>query len=51
VAHAKRQIGRTLNLVVKVEGSVEKAFQKLRRDGVPKRVQHPAVDDPEGWIE
>jgi phage replication initiation protein len=51
VQHTKRQCGRTINLVVKVEGSVEKAFEKLRREGLPKRVQHPAVEDPEGWIE
>jgi phage replication initiation protein len=51
VEHARRQCGRTLNLVAKVEGSVEKAFEKLRREGVPQRVKHPAVEDPEGWIE
>ena len=51
VAQAKRQFGPTLNLVVQVEGSAEKAVELLRRDGVPRRVQHPAVENPEGWIE
>jgi phage replication initiation protein len=51
VAQAKRQFGPTLNLVLQVEGSAEKAVELLRRDGVPRRVQHPAVENPEGWIE
>lgn len=51
VGHAKRQFGPTLNLVVKVVGSPEKAVELLRGDGVPRRVRHPAVEDPEGWIE
>lgn len=51
VEHARKQFGPTLNLVLKVEGSAEKAVERLRRDGVPKRVQHPAVEDPEGWID
>lgn len=51
VAHARKQFGPTLNLVLKVEGSAEKAVEVLRRDGVPRRVRHPAVEDPEGWIE
>jgi phage replication initiation protein len=51
VEHARKQFGRTVNLVVKVEGSAEKAIDKLRRDGLPRRVRHPAVEDPEGWIE
>jgi phage replication initiation protein len=44
VEHARKQFGPTLNLVLKVEGSAEKAVGKLRRDGVPRRVRHPAVD-------
>lgn len=51
VAQAKRQFGPTLNLVLQVEGSAEKAVELLRRDGVPRRIQHPAVENPEGWIE
>lgn len=51
VEHARRQFGPTLNLVLKVEGSADKAVARLRRDGVPRRVRHPAVEDPEGWIE
>jgi phage replication initiation protein len=51
VAQAKRQFGPTLNLVLQVEGSAERAVELLRRDGVPRRVKHPAVDNPEGWIE
>lgn len=51
VEQARRQFGPTLNLVVQVEGSAEKAVERLRRDGVPRRVQHPAVENPEGWIE
>jgi phage replication initiation protein len=51
VENARRQLGRTLNLVVKVEGSAEKAVALLRREGLPRRVRHPAVEDPEGWIE
>jgi phage replication initiation protein len=51
VAQAKRQFGPTLNLVLQVEGSAEKAVELLRRDGVPRRVQHPAVENPEGWID
>ena len=51
VEQARRQFGPTLNLVVQVTGSAEKAVELLRRDGVPRRVQHPAVENPEGWIE
>lgn len=51
VAQARRQFGPTLNLVLQVEGSAEKAVELLRRDGVPGRVRHPAVENPEGWIE
>lgn len=51
VEQARRQFGPTLNLVLQVEGSAEKAVELLRRDGVPRRVQHPAVENPEGWIE
>jgi phage replication initiation protein len=51
VAQAKLQFGPTLNLVLQVEGSAEKAVELLRRDGVPRRVQHPAVENPEGWVE
>src|SRR5438477_527505 len=51
VENARRQAGRTINLVVKVEGSAEKAVALLRREGLPRRVRHPAVEDPEGWIE
>lgn len=51
VAQARRQFGPTLNLVLQVEGSAERAVEVLRRDGVPRRVQHPAVENPEGWIE
>ena len=51
VEQARKQFGPTLNMVLKVEGSAEKAVNKLRRDGVPRRVRHPAVEDPEGWIE
>ena len=51
VAQARRQFGPTLNLVLQVEGSAEKAVEILRRDGVPGRVRHPAVENPEGWIE
>jgi phage replication initiation protein len=51
VEQARRQFGPTLNLVIQVTGSAEKAVELLRRDGVPRRVQHPAVENPEGWIE
>jgi phage replication initiation protein len=51
VVHAKRQFGPMLNLAVQVTGSAEKAVELLRRDGFPRRVQHPAVENPEGWIE
>ena len=51
VEQARIQFGRTLNLVLKVEGSAERAVALLCRDGVPRRVKHPAVDDPEAWIE
>jgi len=36
VAQAKRQFGPTLNLVLQVEGSAEKAVEVLRREGVPR---------------
>lgn len=49
--HARNQFGHLLSLAVEVEGSPEKAVAKLVRPGVPRRVRHPAVKDPEGWIE
>lgn len=51
VHYGRNQIGNLLNLMLKVEGSPENAVAKLIREGVPRRVLHPAVKDPEAWIE
>jgi phage replication initiation protein len=51
VGNARNQVGPLLNLMEQVEGSPEAVLAKLRRDGIPRRVQHPAVQNPEAWIE
>jgi phage replication initiation protein len=51
VKAARNQVGALLNLMVEVEGSAENAVAKLIRPGMPRRVRHPAVKNPEGWIE
>jgi Replication initiation factor len=51
VGHAQNQAGAVINLMMQVEGSAEAVVKKLRRDAIPRRVRHPAVANPEGWIE
>ena len=48
---ARNQVGSLVNLMVQVEGSADNVIAKLIRPGVPRRVRHPAVENPEGWIE
>lgn len=49
--HTSIQCGRVLTVAAMVEGSVENAFKKLSRPGLPRRLQHPAVENPEAWVE
>jgi len=51
VRNAAHQVGALLNLMLKVELSAEAVVAKLLRPGIPRRVRHPAVENPEGWIE
>ena len=51
VGHASMQAGQLVNLMMQVEGSAEAVIEKIRREGIPRRLQHPAVQNPEGWIE
>lgn len=51
VDHASRQYGPFLRLMRQVEGSAEKVLERLERDGLPKRLQHPALPNPGEWIE
>jgi len=37
--------------MLKVEGSAEKVVEKLQREGTPKRLKHPFIDDPDEWLE
>lgn len=41
--------GKHLNVMLEIEGSAEKVLEKLKRDGVPKRLDLPIVDKNEGW--
>ena len=50
-AHAKNQYGPFIDTMLKVEGTAERVVAKLRREGVPKRLQHPLIDKPAEWIE
>lgn len=51
VDHASRQYGPFLKLMRQVEGSAEKVLERLEREGIPKRLQHPAMPNPREWIE
>jgi phage replication initiation protein len=48
---ARQQYGPFIETMMAVEGSAEKVVEKLRRDGVPKRLKHPFIDRPSEWIE
>lgn len=49
--HASRIFGPLINVMLEVEGDADKVVQKLRRDGRPKRLKHPFIDDPDEWLE
>lgn len=49
--HMSRQWGKFLRLAREVEGSADAAFKRVEREGIPRRLQHPAVENPEAWIE
>ena len=51
VKHGSLQVGRLINVMLQVEGSPERVVEMLIRPGHPRRLQHPAVENPEGWIE
>jgi phage replication initiation protein len=51
VENARQQAGHLIDIMMQVEGSAEAVIEKLRRPGVPRRLRHPAVENPEGWIE
>ena len=40
-AYAKKQFGAVVNVLVAIEGSAEKAVQKVIRDAIPKRMNVP----------
>jgi phage replication initiation protein len=41
--------GKHLNVMLQIEGSPEKVLEKLVREGIPKRLDLPIVDENEGW--
>ena len=49
VANTFLSCGKQLNVMLEIEGSPEKVFKKLVRDGIPKRLDIPIVDKNEGW--
>jgi phage replication initiation protein len=51
IDHASRQYGPLLSVMRHVEGSAEKVLQRLERESIPKRLQHPALPNPWEWLE
>lgn len=51
IKHGSHQVGRLINVMLQVEGSADRVVELLVRPGLPRRLQHPAVENPEGWIE
>ncbi|HJW53804.1 MAG TPA: replication initiation factor domain-containing protein, partial [Burkholderiaceae bacterium] len=47
----KTAYGPHLNLMLKVEGSADAVLAKVIRNGLPRRLQHPYVDNPSDFIE
>jgi len=43
VHHAKRSVGKLINVMMAKEGSAEKVVEKLIRDGIPKRLDTPSL--------
>ncbi|MGB7480035.1 MAG: replication initiation factor domain-containing protein [Burkholderiaceae bacterium] len=49
-SYAALAYGPLLNVMLEVEGSPEAVLEKLRRDGTPRRLQHPCIDKPSDLI-
>ncbi|MBC7787810.1 MAG: replication initiation factor domain-containing protein [Methylophilaceae bacterium] len=49
VANTSISCGKQLNVMLEIEGSAENVLNKLIRDGIPKRLDIPIVDQNEGW--
>lgn len=47
-ACASNTYGSLLNVMLEVEGSAEAVIKKLKRVGIPRRLQHPLIDCREG---
>lgn len=50
VGHASRGYGKLITLMQEVEGSPEAVLNKLRREGLPARLAHPAFGGPGGGL-
>ena len=49
VANTSISCGKQLNVMLEIEGSAENVFNKLVREGIPKRLDIPIVNQNEGW--
>lgn len=45
VDHASVAYGTLMSVMLKVEGSPEAVLDRLKREGVPRRIRHPYIDD------
>lgn len=48
IHHGANGYGKLINVMMEVEGSAEKVVEKLRRDGIPKRLSTPSITGFEG---
>jgi len=42
--------GRLVNMMLQVEGSAEAVIEKIRKPGIPNRLQHAFVQSPADYI-
>lgn len=50
VSHASRCYGKLVTLMLEEEGSADAVLNKLRREGIPARLAHPAFAAPGGGL-
>lgn len=48
--HAARSYGKLISVMLKQEGSPEAVIDKLKRQGIPARLEHPAFTTPGGGL-
>jgi len=46
--NARHSYGQLIEVAVAIEGSPEKAYEKLRRPGIPRRLNHPSLSTYKG---